>query len=161
MKPFLFAVALFALAGCSSTSPVRDTSGDITPYDAIQLAAAAAPGGVPGTFDMRIQAAGSQGGNTYLNTEHDYRDQRNLTLALPPGITQELEARLGADPKTALLGKRLRVTGEARRITIWFFDGEGRPTGKYYYQTHVLVSGADQIEVVGWAGQVVAAVPPR
>jgi len=118
-----------------------------TPYEAIQLAAAAAPRGVPGPFLVRIQAMGTDPGYTYLNTELDYRDQRNLTLVLTPTAVRALELRLGTDLRAGLIGKQLRVNGEARRVRIVFF-ANGHPTSKYYYQTHVRVNDARQIEVV-------------
>lgn len=118
----------------------------IGPEEAIQSAAAAAPRGVLGVFELRVKATGRQDGNVYLNSEGDYRDQRNLTIELRPSALGVLRAAYGADPDDYLIGKQIQVRGTARRIRIDFLAG-GTPTGKYYYQTHVVVSDAGQIVV--------------
>ena len=47
----------------------------------------------------------------------------------------------------ALKGKRILVSGTARTVRIDFLT-DNRPTGKYYYQTHVRVDHASQIKVL-------------
>lgn len=94
-----------------------------------------------------MQATGSQDNFTYLNSELDYRDQRNLTIAISPGAARQLEAQLGAPPTVALKGKRILVNGVAVRTKIVFL-ADGKPTDKYYYQTHVRVTDATQIELL-------------
>ncbi len=91
----------------------------------------------------------------FLNSEVDYRDQRNLTVAVAPTAVAALQARLGGDPRVALKGRDIVVTGSAMRIRI-VFSANGQPTDKYYYQTHVRVSDADQIVVETHAGQQLA-----
>lgn len=110
------------------------------------LAANAAPASVDGTFSMTVQATGSQRNQTYLNSELDYRDQRNLTIAITPHAVQQLADRLGEHPRVALKGKDILVQGAAARTKTYFF-ANGRMTDKYYYQTHVNVNDADQITV--------------
>jgi len=144
-------IAIIA-SGCATVDQRHHTGEAIaaagtTPYEAIQLAAAAAPRSVPGPFLVRIQAIGTDSGYTYFNTELDYRDQRNLSLALTPAAVSALELRLGTDLRTGLIGKQLLVNGDARRVRIVFL-ANGRPSGKYYYQTHVHVSDARQIVIV-------------
>lgn len=112
---------------------------------AVQLAAAAAPRAVPGVFALQVQATGTRD-NTYLNSERDYRDQRNLTTAITPEAARQLQDRLGANPVVALKGKRILVRGAAVRTTIVFVAG-GKPTDTYYFQTHVNVTESSQIEV--------------
>lgn len=148
MKSFLISAAACAvLGGCASVGPChRPAAGIIAPAEAIQLAAASAPGGVPGIFELQVQATGRQDGNLYLNSETDYRDQRNLSIALSPAAIRTLAAQLGQDPAVALQGKRLRVMGKAVRVPIHFVSN-GRTTDKYYYQTHVNVNDAAQIQV--------------
>ncbi|MGY1531546.1 hypothetical protein [Luteimonas sp. A649] len=87
-----------------------------------------------------------QSNYTYLNSELDYRDQRNLSIEITTFAARELEAQLGAHPLAALKGKRILVQGAAIRTKIVFF-ADGRPTDKYYYQTHVRVSDARQITI--------------
>ena len=145
MKGLALSLA-FALAGCATTSPTSTSAQWIQPVQAVQLAAAAAPRGVSGVFALRVQATGSQDGFTYLNSELDYRDQRNLTIAITPSAAQQLEEKLGAPPIAALKGKLILVSGVAVRTKIVFL-ADGKPTDKYYYQTHVRVTDAKQIEL--------------
>lgn len=151
-KQFLLVfLGLTLLAGCASTRPVphhaRSEGPWITPEQAVFLAAHAAPAGVEGTFAMKVQATGTQSRQTYLNSELDYRDQRNLTIAITPRAARQLALRLGEDPLVGLKGKDILVRGAAVRTQIHFF-ANGRMTEKYYYQTHVNVTNADQITVL-------------
>lgn len=141
MKTLLLAtVAALSLAACSGM-------GDAMPAaDAVPLAAAAPRTGVNGPFKMTVQATGEQNGIIYLNSELDYRDQRNVSLDLPPQVAKELAAELGGDPREKLLGKSLRVAGVAQRVKIHFMH-DNKPTDKYYYQTHIRVVDAKQIQV--------------
>ncbi|MCU6434669.1 hypothetical protein LPB67_12905 [Undibacterium sp. Jales W-56] len=147
IKTFIcaFAVAL-SLSACVSTSPLpKFNAKAISPVEAIQLAAAA-PNGVAGTFALRVKATGMQDNRVYLNSESDYRDQRNLSIEITPEAAAKMTKLLGADPLVELKGKQLRVVGTARRVTVYFFI-DGKRTDKYYYQTHVLVSDPTQIMV--------------
>jgi hypothetical protein len=94
-----------------------------------------------------VRGAGRQNGWLYLNSETDYRDQRNLTIALPPKAARELEAQLGDDPVIAMKGKTIRVTGTAQRTTIWFLEN-GKRSNSYYYQTHVRLMDLSQIRIL-------------
>lgn len=149
MKNRLLVSLTFALlAGCAST-PTAPRAADsemswISPRQAVFMAADAAPDGVDGTFALHVQATGTQGGRTYLNSELDYRDQRNLTVAITPEAARQLTQRLGEHPRVALKGKDILVRGAAVRTRIAFF-ANGRVTDKYYFQTHVNVTDADQI----------------
>lgn len=133
-------VTAFALCGCAANG--------IKPADAVQQAAGAAPAGVSGVFSLTVQATGSQDGFIYLNSELDYRDQRNLSIALTAKAAKQLQAQLGASPEVALKGHQIIVSGIAKRVTIRL-SHDGKPTDKYYYQTHVLVSDARQIQLAG------------
>ena len=115
---------------------------------AVMAAADAAPRGVAGTFRILVNRAEAVGPRLFLNSEKDYRDQRNLSVAIQPEALPLLRKRLGPDLRSALIGREIRVAGVARRTRI-DFTNNGRPTGKYYFQTHVTVSSADQITIVG------------
>lgn len=155
-------IVLFAAvaSGCASVNhrhdiagtSVVDTTVEMTPYEAIQRAAAAAPQSVPGPFVLRIQAVAKHPEYTYLNSELDYRDQRNLTIAVTSPAVRALTARMGSALESGLIGKHLRVHGVARRVKIVFF-ANGKATNKYYYQTHVTVTDAAQIELLPELGQ--------
>jgi len=141
---FLLSLSLFA---CSS-APVKDSAvKTISPVQAVIAAAETAPYGVSGVFEMHIKGTGRQGDFIYLNSEKDYRDQRCLTLAIYPSVIPGFVRKYGADPDSYLKNKRVRVSGEARRVKIWF-QSNGERTESYYYQTHVLVTKTSQIEVL-------------
>ena len=137
-------LGVLALAGCATA---RSQSDAIPPMLAIERAAGLAPGGYPGTFVMTVRASGRQGSSLYLNSESDYRDPRNLSLEVRPVAQAQLESRLGAPAETVLQGRTIQGDGEARRVRIDFTVG-GRPTGKYYYQTHVVIERGEQLRSV-------------
>ncbi|MEG3083389.1 hypothetical protein U1707_07020 [Sphingomonas sp. PB2P12] len=137
----LIVLGAVALAGCATSQVSRDA---VAPMVAIERAAGLAPGAYPGIFAMTVRASGRQGARLYLNSETDYRDPRNLSVEVWPVAQAELESRLGAPAETALQGRTIRVDGEARRVRI-DFTTDGRPTGKYYYQTHVVIERGEQL----------------
>lgn len=143
-------LAVAVLGGCASVPNApqaeRTETAWITPRQAVLMAADAAPGGVAGTFALHVQATGTQSRRTYLNSELDYRDQRNLTVAITPDAAEQLTQRLGEHPLVALKGKDILVRGTAKRTRISFF-ANGQVTDKYYFQTHVSVTDADQVTV--------------
>jgi hypothetical protein len=125
----------------------------LAPVEAIQLAAEAAPDrGVDGTFLVTVKATGEdkKRGEIYLNSELDYRDQRNLTIRIEPSAVRGLQAKFGKDLKAYFLGKTVLVTGAARRVTVYFGKPRvsavsGHIRNKYYFQTHVPVVNSEQI----------------
>ncbi len=119
----------------------------IGPADAVMLAADRAPEAVPGIFVMRVQASGRSGNGLYLNSEKDYRDQRNLSVHLLPKAQEELRRLYRQEPDTLFNGMVIQVVGHAQRAKIDFV-ANGKPTGSFYYQTHVVVGSADKIDVL-------------
>ncbi len=141
------ALALAALSGCATQGASRTANQDISPVQAIQRSADAAPRGVAGVFVMEVRGTGEDRGSAYLNSEADYRDQRCLTIEIQPAVYAQLRQAQGEAALSFYAGKRIRVRGEAVRTRIDFTVG-GRPTGKYYYQTHVAVTDRSQITVI-------------
>lgn len=137
---------IFLLTGCTSTTS-HTTSTFSDTMEIIKAAADSAPKGVPGQYTLQIVATGSQGQYVYLNTEKDYRDQRAVTVALHPKVIAQLTAKYGMPPQEYFLNKAIVVNGEAQRVEIAFLS-DGKPTGKYYYQTHVSVMDISQLKVV-------------
>ena len=140
------AVFTLTLTACASVTSM-DLGGRIAPEQAIQMAASAAPALVPGVFDMRVQATGTQNGYVYLNSELDYRDQRNLTISMTPDAVKRFISDTGTSPLEAFKGKHIVVRGAASRVKI-VFSVDQRQTDKYYYQTQVAVLGGDQISIL-------------
>jgi hypothetical protein len=118
----------------------------MTSVEAVIAAASASGAGVRGVFTMVVRRAEPVGPRFFLNSETDYRDQRSLSIAVHPSALPDLRARYGGNLRRAFLGKDVRVYGYARRQRI-DFTVHGRPTGKYYYQTHVTVTNARQVDV--------------
>lgn len=106
-----------------------------------------APDSVSGVFKLTIKGTGREGEYIYLNSEPDYRAWPNLTLEIHPQAVPGFVEKYGAEPDEYLKDKTLSVSGEARRVTIWF-TSDGKRTGKYYYQTHVMVTDEGQIEIL-------------
>ena len=140
------AAALVLSASCARPGaqlrPLR-----LSPEQAVMNAATSAEG-VSGTFEMVVRTTGRQGGFLYLNSELDYRDQRNLTIEVSAAVEQALETRFQAPVEMSLRGKVVAVRGTARKVRIDFTQ-DGRPTGKYYYQTHVRLGSARSLTVEG------------
>ncbi len=108
--------------------------------------AAATDAGVTGIFSITVRATDIEGYRVWLNSEADYRDPRCLSIAVAPTARRDLASRLGGDPSVVLKGRAILVHGTANKRRIDFISG-GVPTGHYYFQTHVDVADASQIEL--------------
>ena len=145
----LILVVSLIFSSCTQNKAKKDF---ISPIEAIQLAAEAAEltesstAIAKGVFALTIQATGSSDKMIYLNSELDYRDQRNLTIAIPSGIANYLTDLYGSKPQDFFKGKSILVNGEAKRVRI-NFTTYGKPSNKYYYQTQVPITSADQIKL--------------
>lgn len=129
------------------TLPIRDC-GDtcLIPTMAVEQGAGAAPAPAPAAdYSFIVEAVGSDDGLVFINSQRDYRDQRNLTLALSPRVDQQLRERFAPlSIEEALIGKRIVVRGRPERVRIEFREND-RPTGLYYYQTHIRVGRLEQL----------------
>ena len=139
----LVVAALAALIAACSTVP-SGPDGWIEPVDAIRAANNDPLYGLRGHFVLTVKAIGSQGDWTYLNSETDYRDQRCLAVRMPTSMIPKLEQRVGAALQE-VKGRRIVVLGVARRVRI-DLNSNGRPTGKYYYQTQIQADSPTQVE---------------
>ncbi len=151
----VLASLVFILACCSSTTqlsgstPAAPNANTMTnTMDIIKRAAESAPQGVPGEYLLTIQATGTKDAMVYLNTELDYRDQRNVTVAIHPTVVAQLQAKYGVGPEAFFTGKKIMVKGSAQRVRVDFISANRRQSGKYYYQTHIPVLNIAQIEIV-------------
>lgn len=141
MRLFLVGVAIILVAACSSVQ--KNSNGWIDPVEAVRMANEDPAYGIRGEFLITVKALDSYPERSFLNSELDYRDQRNLTIRMPTSMLPRLEARLGVSFEE-LKGRQLVVTGVAKRARIDFVS-DNKPTGKYYYQTHVSVDSPTQI----------------
>jgi hypothetical protein len=133
------------LAGCASTNNIVVNTDTMR---LIEKTAEVAPKGVDGEFVLTVKAAGEQGKVVYQNTELDYRDRRNITVVLSPQFVGYINEQYGVTPQEYFLNKKIQVKGTAKQVKIGFFSN-GKPTEKYYYQTHIRVRSPNQIEVLG------------
>ena len=119
----------------------------LSPAQAV-MNAAEMPSGVGGVLEMVVRATGRQGPFLYLNSETDYRDPRKLSIVVTPSEERALAERLGRPVENAVLGKVIAVRGVAKKTKIDFL-AKGRPTGKYYYQTHLSLRSARDLTIEG------------
>jgi len=123
----------------------------ISPEQAIFMTAEAADSNatVSGVFELKVQAVKEEnlGKMSYLNSELDYRDQRNITIDIPLNIRIGLTDKYNDSLENIFMDKKIRVNGVAKRMKVNFYS-HGVKTDKYYYQTHVRIYNIDQIEVI-------------
>lgn len=141
----LYPLLLVTLTGCALQPDALPAKPGLTAWDAIVMSEQAAPAVVPGLFSLQIKNAKRLGNMVYLNTEYDYRDRRNVTVALTPSALTEFAANYpDQQPELYFIGRTIVVNGAASRQTIWFYS-DGKKTDKYYFQTHIPVWQAGQI----------------
>lgn len=142
------ALAVGMLAGCAQLPGGPDNQAPLmTPVEAVDQANKWPREGVRGRFAFEVKAVGTNGEDTFVNSEPDYRDPRCLTLRMAPWLRKQLEVRLNGKLEQVLVGRRLLVHGIARRVRIDLLEN-GLTTGKFYYQTHVHIFKDEQIAVI-------------
>ena len=137
-------LALAVLAGCAQ-APTQDRT--MTAGEAVEAASRVNQRGVRGKFVFEVRAVGTNGQDSFINSELDYRDPRSLNVRLSPRVRDQLEARLGGKLDQVLVGRRVLVTGKAARVRVDLSQG-ATPIGKFYYQTHVHITAADQLTLI-------------
>ncbi|WP_417761935.1 hypothetical protein [Shewanella sp.] len=146
MKYLLLAAALIGLGGCASSSSTSAIQYSNT-MDIIGSAATQAPQVVAGDYTLLIKAVGEQGAMVFLNTELDYRDQRNVTIALPKQVLPQMGIADFNALQHHFVNHAVHVRGDAMRVRI-DFNRDHVPTGKYYYQTHIHIAKLSDISVI-------------
>ena len=117
----------------------------LTPQEAVMKAADAFPRPLAAVVEFTVRRAEQVGANFFLNSEADYRDPRNISVRISPQAIAGLRARFG--PRLGgLTGRAVLVVGPVMRTRIDFTTG-GKPSGKFYYQTHQIVFDANQVEL--------------
>lgn len=118
MRIAIILVLMFSItmSACSSSPYIASNETAFTPREAIMLAADAAPGGLKGLFEMKVEGTGRDGGHIYLNSEADYRDQRSLNIAVHPQAAKKfLEAHDSIPPDVFLAGKLISPLFQVKR----------------------------------------------
>lgn len=128
---FMLAAAAGAQGASTASTPAQ-----------VIAAASAAPEGVETAVEMSIGSTGAVGYQVYLNSAADYRDPANLTVELFPTPRAKLKERVGAEPEDVMKGRRIRVTGIAKRIAIPRRDGT---TG---HQTRIAINRIEQLQLL-------------
>ncbi|WP_143217423.1 hypothetical protein [Acetobacter sp. DsW_063] len=145
-QAYILTGVLFFGSGCADKQLSNYNGNYITPQQAV-MAAAETESGISGKFVMTVQATGYDAGNLYLNSEKDYRDQRNLSIKIEPELIKKLQSRLNENPSTYYINKRIEISGTALKVRIAFV-ADGEITDKYYFQTHVNLENANNIRVI-------------
>ena len=131
------------ISGCHH----KKTASYLTPIAAIEKSAELAPSSISGVFEMTIKSVESKQRMDFLNSEFDYQDQRNLIVALRPNAVKELTDKYGVKPDEYFIGKKIQVNGEAKRTKEWVLY-KNKNIRKYFYQTKIFVSSANQVTVL-------------
>jgi len=90
----------------------------LTPAQAISRAAAASPKPVRAVFQFKVASAAKAAGGYYLDSERSFRSPSNLGIAIRGSAMPALTKKYGADLKSALVGKTIKVIGEVRRLSV-------------------------------------------
>ncbi len=64
------------------------------------------------TVEFVVKATGGTGSRVFINSEESFRDENNFTVVLERTLPAKITAKLGQEPKAALLKKKIRVTGK-------------------------------------------------
>jgi hypothetical protein len=134
-------------AAVAQSLPLADAQIDSESMSALQAiaGAAAAEQGIVGSFKIVVRSTGSDANVAWLCSEMDYRDPRCLSVAVNKEARKQLANLYGKDPADFFKNRTIIVHGIAKKVRIDFV--QGGKTGLYYYQTHVNVTDAGQVEL--------------
>ena len=144
IKVVLLTSIIIILGGCTSNSVDTNSKTGMSALDAIKLSEEVGPKNARGIFSLSIKAFGSKKQYVYLNTELDYRDRKSVAVVLLPEFQEAFLKKYGVNAESMLMGKDITVNSFAKRMKIYFFK-DGKPTEKYYFQTHIPVKHLKQI----------------
>jgi len=111
----IFTACLLLAAPVSAARQQLDT---LTPAQAIAKATAASPKPVRALFQFKVQGAAKSRDGYYLDSEKDFHSARNLGVAIKASAMPGLTKKYGADLKSALLGKTVKIIGQVRRVPV-------------------------------------------
>jgi hypothetical protein len=110
--------ALLALIAFSVPAGAQRAKLDtLTPAQAISRAAAS-PKPVRALFQFRVQNAAKSRDGFYLDSEKDFRSPANLGVVIRASAMPGLTQKYGADLKSALVGKTIKLIGQVHRVAV-------------------------------------------
>lgn len=136
-------IAASALATVAAAPAERPP---LRPAEAITMLDKTGVNGVNGTVEFTVASANKTRGGTFLNSERDYHDRKNISVLMSPAVADHLARRLARSPQSYLPGKTVVVTGHMVRVPV-HKTVEGRIMPEGYYQYRVLVRRSDDITV--------------
>jgi len=153
----LAAFLTFILTGCVSApekgpeeplvkklfSPVLD-SAYVIPSQVHEMLKNPGTQFLQGKFALRVRSTGVDKKVVYLNSERDYRDPKNVSVAIHPRLLEEFKRIYGTSPGVLLEDKIIHVVGRTHRVGISVVS-DGTPKKISYYQTHIRVSSLNQL----------------
>jgi hypothetical protein len=110
-------LAAFSLA-VPAIAAQRARLDTLTPAQAISQAAAAAPKPVRAVFQFRVQNAAKSRDGYYLDSEKDFHSPANLGVVVRASAMAGLTQKYGADLRSALVGKTIKLIGQVRRVQV-------------------------------------------
>jgi hypothetical protein len=104
----------------------------LNPAQAISRAAAASPKPLRALFLFKVANVAKSRDGYYLDSASNFRSPANLGVAIRASAMPGLTKKYGADLKSALMGKTVKVIGEVRRISV----GKNHATATQVEVTH-------------------------
>ncbi len=128
--------ALLAFLLLAVPAMARQPLDTLSPAQAIARAASASPKPVRAIFQFRVASAAKTRDGYYLNSEQDFRAATNLAVVIKPSAMAGLTKKYGANLKAALVGKTIKVIGQARRVPVGGQAGKPAATATRIDLTH-------------------------
>jgi hypothetical protein len=110
--------ALLVVVLALPASAARQQLDTLTPAQAISRAAAASPKPVRALFQFRVGSAAKISRGYYLDSEQNFRSPANLGVVIRASAMPGLTQKYGADLKSALVGKIVKIIGQVRRLSV-------------------------------------------
>ena len=127
------------------SAAVTVSTATLAPAEAIAAAKRAAPAPFAGTFTFQVQSTGRSNGQLFLNSDADFHNPANLSVAVPLAEAAKLAAG-GGPADEYLKGKHITVIGGARVVRVQQMRA-GQPVGDPETQTRIPVTSATQVSV--------------
>lgn len=152
MGKVVLALAIMA----ANLTHAQEEPAPLTPAEAAEKASRVNARGFQGKFIFEVKAVGTDGEDTFISSEADFRHPRSLVLRVGSRVRGPLETRLDGKLEQ-LVGHRIIVSGAAVRVRMEVVEqkvtgtlgeparGVPQTTGQEYHQTHVKITQPEQI----------------